>query len=116
MLEQLTDLLIPLVAIITLFGGGYGVIYFFLKTRSQQRLAMIEKGLDRDIFSGATRPDRLRRWGILLIGIGLGIMIGQGLRALAGLAGEIAFPVSITVAVGVALILASRVKPATGQS
>ena len=112
-MEELTDLLIPLVAIVTLFGGGYGVIYYFLKTRSRQRLAMIEKGLDRDVFSGVAKPERLRRWGIALIGTGLGILMGFGLNALTGLGGEIAYPVSIAIVLGAALMLASRVTSTT---
>jgi hypothetical protein len=113
-LEELTDLLVPLVAIVTLFGGGYGVICYFLKTRSQQRLAMIEKGLDRDMFSGGAKPERLRRWGIALIGTGLGVLTGFGLNGLTGLRGEIAYPVAIAIVLGVSLMLASRVTTTSG--
>ena len=116
MAEELIDLLVPIVAIVTIFGGGIGVIYFFLKTRNQQRLAMIEKGLNRDMFAGGVTHGRLRRWGIALMGLGVGVLLGFGLSTSTGLSNEVAYPAAIALALGAALMLAYRAESATEQS
>jgi hypothetical protein len=108
-------MLIPIVAIIVIFGGAYGCIYFWLKTRNQQRLKLLEKGLDRDIFGGGLSRSRLRRWGAMLIGIGSGLLAGYGVSSGLGVDPWVAYIACISVASGLAVLSALR-REAPGES
>lgn len=107
-MESFEDVLIPIVAIITIFGGAYGCIYFWLKTRNQQRLVLLEKGLDRDIFGGGMSRSRLRRWGALLIGVGIGLLAGYGMSTRLGVDAWVAYAACISLASGVAVFSVLR--------
>ena len=107
-MESGEDVLIPVVAIIVIFGGAYGCIYFWLKTRNQQRLELLEKGLDRDIFGGGLSRSRLRRWGATLIGIGVGLLTGYGVSSRLGVDPWVAYIACISLASGLAVFFALR--------
>ena len=66
------EILVPFITFATIFG----VLYVFLTTRNKERLAMIEKGADPNIFAG-----KRSRWGIKIglmsMGIATGILMGQ---------------------------------------
>jgi hypothetical protein len=67
-----TEFLIP----ISLFAMVFGIVY--LLVRRKERLAMIEKGVDFQSLEPQTRkvPSSLK-WGMLFVGVGLGILIGR---------------------------------------
>ncbi|KPK51644.1 MAG: hypothetical protein AMJ59_27765 [Gammaproteobacteria bacterium SG8_31] len=96
-MESVEAVLIPVVAIIVIFGGAYGCIYFWLKTRNQQRLELLAKGLDR-----------LRRWGAMLIGIGSGLLAGYGVSSGLGVDAWVAYIACISLASGLAVFSALR--------
>ena len=106
MLEQLTELLIPITAIVFLFGGGFGIVYFHLKTRNQQRLAMLDKGLDRDVFAKGAARHRLRRWGLALLGVGAGVLVGHLLDRV--MDAWVAYSAGIALSLGGALMIAFK--------
>ncbi|KPK60454.1 MAG: hypothetical protein AMJ59_06155 [Gammaproteobacteria bacterium SG8_31] len=110
-MESLEELLIPIVAIVTLFGGTFGCIFFWLKTRNQQRLAMLERGLERDIFGGGMTGSRLRRWGALLIGVGIGVLVGYGVSRAFGIDAWVAYVAATCLATGMALFSVIRLEP-----
>ncbi|MGD1977002.1 MAG: hypothetical protein PVH13_06695 [Gammaproteobacteria bacterium] len=107
-MESVEAVLIPVVAIIVIFGGAYGCIYFWLKTRNQQRLELLAKGLDRDIFGGGLSRSRLRRWGAMLIGIGSGLLAGYGVSSGLGVDAWVAYIACISLASGLAVFSALR--------
>ena len=68
----MVEVLVPM----TVFGSIFGVLYVFFTTRNKERLAMIEKGADPEIF--AKRKSRMGiKIGLLSMGIALGILFGQ---------------------------------------
>lgn len=66
------EILVPFIVFATIFG----VLYTFLTTRNKERLAMIEKGADPNIF--AMRRTRIGiKIGLLSMGIATGVLMGQ---------------------------------------
>lgn len=66
---QAGEALIP----ITMFAGGFAMVFgiYYLKTR--QNLAMIEKGMNPKEFANRPAPYKNLKWALLLIGAGLGL-------------------------------------------
>lgn len=65
------EFLIP----IALFAMIFGIVYIIV--RRKERLAMIEKGVDDSIFGKGTRGTDSLKWGLLFVGIGVGILLGK---------------------------------------
>jgi len=65
------EVLIP----ITMFAGGFAMIFgiYYLKTR--QNLAMIEKGMNPKEFANRPAPYKNLKWALLLIGAGTGLFL-----------------------------------------
>lgn len=63
------EILIPL----TMFIGGFAMIFgiYYLKTR--QNLAMIEKNMNPKQFANRPAPYKNLKWALLLIGAGVGL-------------------------------------------
>ena len=63
------EVLIPL----TMFAGGFAMIFgiYYLKTR--QNLAMIEKNMNPKEFANRPAPYKNLKWALLLIGAGVGL-------------------------------------------
>ncbi len=60
---------------ITMFAGGFAMIFgiYYLKTR--QNLAMIEKGMNPKEFANRPAPYKNLKWALLLIGAGIGLFL-----------------------------------------
>lgn len=60
---------------ITLFAGGFAMIFgiYYLKTR--QNLAMIEKGMNPKEFANRPAPYKNLKWALLLMGSGIGLFV-----------------------------------------
>ncbi|MBC7874154.1 MAG: hypothetical protein H7Y01_09175 [Ferruginibacter sp.] len=58
---------------ITMFAGGFAMVFgiYYLKTR--QNLAMIEKGMNPKEFANRPAPYKNLKWALLLIGAGAGL-------------------------------------------
>src|SRR5437868_15116270 len=67
---QSAEALVP----ITMFAGGFAMIFgiYYLKTRDN--LAMIEKGLNPKEFANRPAPYKNLKWGLLLVGAGVGLL------------------------------------------
>jgi len=71
---QSEEILIP----ITMFAGGFAMVFGIVYLRTRQNMAMIEKGMNPK-----TRENRIHRptpylnlkWGLLLVGAGLGLFV-----------------------------------------
>jgi len=66
------EVLIP----ISMFAAIFGVLYIFYMTRNKERLAMIEKGADPEIFAKRKSRNGVKL-GLLAIGVAIGILTGQ---------------------------------------
>jgi len=59
---------------ITLFAGGFAMIFGIVYLKTRQNLAMIEKGMNPKERVRRSAPTYLK-WGLLLIGSGLGLLL-----------------------------------------
>jgi hypothetical protein len=67
--------LIPIVLFITLFGGGFAMIFGIVYLTKRENLAMIEKGLNPKEYANRPAPYKNLKWGLLLIGSGIGLTL-----------------------------------------
>ncbi len=60
---------------VTMFAGGFAMVFgiYYLKTR--QNLAMIEKGMNPKEFANRPAPYKNLKWALLLIGSGVGLFL-----------------------------------------
>ena len=65
------EVLVP----VTMFAGGFAMVFgiYYLKTR--QNLAMIEKNMNPKEFADRPAPYKNLKWGLLLIGAGVGLLL-----------------------------------------
>jgi hypothetical protein len=72
----------------------FGVLYVYYTTRNRERMALIEKNADPSIFkSEPTGNFRFFpiKFGMLMMGVGLGILIGSIIKATTIIEEEIAY-------------------------
>ncbi len=74
---QGAEFLIP----ITFFASMFGIGYVWLTSRHRERMAMIEKGASPEIFNTPSRPRSTLKFGLLFVGVALGILLGAVLTA-----------------------------------
>ena len=65
--EFLIPILVPL--------GGCAMIFGLFYLRTRQNLAMIEKGMNPKEFANRPAPYRNLKWGLLLVGAGIGLAL-----------------------------------------
>ena len=84
--------------------------YFYLQARNKERMALIEKGADPKLFESVkkTSTGGILKWGLLLVGIGLGTFSAM-LLVQAGLE-EGAYPAMICLFGGAGLIVAYKME------
>ncbi len=96
--------------LVVIFGTFFGVLYLFFSTRHKERMALIEQGQNADLFMTSKRRTAMPLYaillinmGILAIGVGLGVIIGQALQ-MGGMDDDISLPSSIFICIGIALL------------
>ncbi|WP_411031616.1 DUF6249 domain-containing protein [Spongiimicrobium sp. 3-5] len=96
---------------ISLFIIIFGIFYLFFSSRNKERLALIEKGADANIFVRERRTNATPVWKILLlnlalllIGIGLAIFMASLMVNNFGLYEEVAYPGTIFLMAGIGLL------------
>jgi hypothetical protein len=105
-------ILVPL----TLFGGAAAVLWKYFEGRHKERMAMIDKGVNpAEIKSTIPTVNPLRilqgnvlsnlKWGLLLVFVGAGWLIGEQIQYYFGFHEESAIFGCILVAGGLALII-----------
>ena len=94
-----TEFLIP----IAFFAMVFGIVYLFV--RRKERVALIEKGADASIFESSKNQPSSLKWGLLLVGIGAGILLGKVLAVYTTLDEEPAFFSMICLFGGIGLII-----------
>lgn len=68
------------------FSGIFGIVYVFLMTRYKERIAMIERGVDASIFVSNNKSiSTTLKFGMLFVGIALGIIVGDIMHQIYGL-------------------------------
>lgn len=82
-----SDILVP----ITIFATVFGIMYVHLTTRNKERMALIEKGADASMFSMKINKLAALKYGMLLVGLGLGLLAGNIIAETTRLKEEVAF-------------------------
>lgn len=70
--------LTPVLILATIFGFIFGIVY--IQVRKRERLTMIEKGADPSMFNVEYKPGSYLKYGIFLVGIAVGILLGNVLE------------------------------------
>ena len=63
------EVLIP----ITMFAGGFAMVFGIVYLKTRENMAMIEKGMNPKEKTHRPAPFRSLKWGLLLTGAGLGL-------------------------------------------
>ncbi|GAB4026967.1 DUF6249 domain-containing protein [Spirosoma gilvum] len=87
------------------FASVFGIVYVFLMTRSRERMAMIERGVDASIFSGNNSISPTLKFGMLFVGIAIGMIIGNVLYEYYGVGRITSFLSMVFLFGGLSLIL-----------
>lgn len=91
---------------IAAFLGIFGIIYVFLMTRHRERIALIEKGADASIFTDKSNSlSPTLKFGMLFVGIALGILTGSWLERTFYFSKEVAYLAMVFLFGGISLIL-----------
>jgi len=99
---------------IALFIIIFGIFYLHYSTRNKERLALIEKGADANIFfsAKAQKKSSVPIWkililniSVLLMGIGTGVFIGSILAAYTLIQEEVGYTGSIFLMAGLGLFI-----------
>lgn len=84
------------VILLIIFGFVFASIYIFLSIRNKERMAMIEKGTNLELFKRGTNPEFYKsklkvsnllsiKFGFFFIGIAFGVLFGNVLDLYTGL-------------------------------
>ena len=65
------EVLIP----ITLFAGAFAMIFGITYLKTRENLAMVEKGMNPKERMNRPAPYKNLKWGLLLIGAGIGLLL-----------------------------------------
>ena len=103
---------IPIVGIISILIG----VYFFLRYRNAERLALIENGADSGIFKKKPSYFPWMKMGMLLAGIGFGILVGSFLQGSIPALEDSGIVFSMFMFGGLAMVAAAKLdKPKTEE-
>ncbi len=94
-----------------IFGAIFGVFYLYFSTRNKERLALIEKGADANIFvKKRKKSSNISRAFIistafLLMGIGFGVFLASLLEAYTVIESDALYPALIFFMAGLGLFI-----------
>jgi hypothetical protein len=82
-------LFIPL----SFFASIVLIVYIYISNRNKERMALIDKGMDASIFQNKAPGFRILSFklGFFLVGLGIGLLIGNILAAYTQLLEEVAY-------------------------
>ncbi len=95
--------LTPVLVLLVIFGFIYGIVY--LGVRKKERMVMLEKGIDPSTFHNFKPGMAGIRYGLLLIGVAVGILAGNILDATTVLEEEVSYFSMIFLCGGLALVI-----------
>lgn len=98
----------PIVVLLIIFGFIYGIVH--LAIRKKEKMAMLAKGVDPDLFNIENPSISTIRYGLLLIGVAIGILLGNILEATTSLDEEVSYFSMIFLWGGLALVISHFVE------
>ena len=93
----------PVLVLLVIFGFIYAIVY--LGVRRKERMALLEKGTDPSVFHQFKPGMAGMRYGLLLIGVAVGILAGNILDATTVLEEEVSYFSMIFLFGGMALVI-----------
>ncbi|MDH3649130.1 MAG: hypothetical protein OEQ53_05565 [Saprospiraceae bacterium] len=69
--------MVPIIAIVSVFGTTAFVLYLFLTSRHKERMALIESGQDASIFQQDKDLRSNLKYGFIAIAIGIALFVGH---------------------------------------
>lgn len=89
---------------ISMFATTALILWIYITNRNKERMALIEKGADVSLFK--TKGNRLPslKWGMLLIGVGIGILFGNIIAHYSSMEEEVSYFSMIFLFGGISLI------------
>ena len=98
------EVLVPL----GVFAMIFGIVYFSVTTRHKERIKLIESGADPELFRTPNRKGRAIRIGFLLIGIGIGLFVGNLVATYTVIKTGVAMPSMILLIGGIFLLIGNK--------
>lgn len=96
--------LTPILVLLIIFGFIYGIVY--LGVKKKERMTLLEKGADPSMFNQVQTPGMAGiRYGLLLIGVAVGILLGNIIDATTCLEEEVSYFSMIFLFGGIALLI-----------
>ncbi len=97
------EVLVPLI----FFSALFGIVYVVVSARHRQRMAMIEKGITPADMMARRDPSQSLKYGLLGVGVGIGLLLGYAFRSATGISDEDPLPyfTMVTICGGLALIV-----------
>jgi predicted MFS family arabinose efflux permease len=89
--------------VLAFFAMVYGIVY--LAIRRKERQMLLEKGADPSIFHFENKSTWQLKWGIFLIGIALGIIVGNILTRTGVMEEEAAYMSAVFIFGGISLVV-----------
>lgn len=102
------QIIIPVAA----FAMVFGIVYIIIISRHREKMNLIEKGIDPNIFKNEDEASKNPlKSGLVLLAIGLGLMVGSWVEKTNILPLDgVGIPSFICLFIGIALIISSRYK------
>ncbi|MEI6274607.1 MAG: DUF6249 domain-containing protein [Prolixibacteraceae bacterium] len=102
-------MLVPILVPLACFAMIFGIVYVIVTARNRERMSLIEKGADPKLFESIKRTSTggILKWGLLLVGIGLGIFFAT-LFVQSGMDEGAAYPAMICIFGGAGLLTAYK--------
>ena len=94
-----------LIAIIGFFSSIVLIIYYFFSTRHKERIALIEHDKHADIFSGESNRRNALKYGVVAIGIGLGLFLGHWVTIIFNIPEPLGYITFMFILGGIALLI-----------
>ena len=95
--------LTPVLVLLIIFGFIYGIVYLGVKRK--ERMTMLERGADPSLFQNLKPGMAGIRYGLLLIGVAVGILLGNIIEATTCLEEEVSYFSMIFLFGGIALVV-----------
>ena len=95
----MAEFLVP----ISVFAMIFGIVYILV--RKSERMALLQKGVDANYFTEKKTGSTDLKWGMMLVGIGAGILLGKVIAAYGSLGEEVATFSMICLLGGISLVI-----------
>ena len=93
----------PVLILLTIFGFIYAIVH--LNIRRKERMALLEKGADPSVFDIKPQSTTSFKFGLLFIGVAVGILLGNVLEVTTALEEEVAYLSMIFLFGGLGLVI-----------